>query len=106
MALAEWKENAPPLATLRRLWGEVAAAPNVSEALLPIQEAWRSASDDESRWAWALLFGPSISDRVGTSRHRREALKSLGNSVVPQCAAVIGKAILEAEVMPVFREEV
>jgi hypothetical protein len=32
-----------------------------------------------------------------TSRHRREALKALGNGVVPQCAAVIGKAILAAE---------
>jgi hypothetical protein len=32
-----------------------------------------------------------------TSRHRREALKALGNSVVPACSFVIGKAILEAE---------
>jgi hypothetical protein len=32
-----------------------------------------------------------------TSRHRREALKSLGNSVVPQAAEVIGGAILAAE---------
>jgi site-specific DNA-cytosine methylase len=31
-----------------------------------------------------------------TSRHRREALKALGNSVVAACAEVIGRAILAA----------
>jgi site-specific DNA-cytosine methylase len=35
--------------------------------------------------------------RVAFSRYRRAALKALGNSVVPQCAAAVGKAILDAE---------
>jgi site-specific DNA-cytosine methylase len=46
------------------------------------------------------LATDGLSDYVAgriTSRHRREALKALGNGVVPACAQAIGRAILAAE---------
>ena len=45
--------------------------------------------------------GPAdyVAGRI-TSRHRREALKALGNAVVPACAEVLGRAIIAAEAHP------
>jgi hypothetical protein len=99
VALDAWQERAPDLATVRRVWREVAAARDVPEALVPLQEVWRSAADDEAqRVGWAILFGPSITERLGAGR--RSALQALGNAVVPQVAEIVARRvrdILEAQ---------
>lgn len=66
----------------------------LSEALIPLLEVWRSASDEGKKAIW-LRVGPRLERRV-TSQNR-EALKAYGNAIVPQVAQVIGRAILAAE---------
>lgn len=78
LALGAWKETAPDLATVRRVWRAVKEAPNVSAALVPLQEIWRSAADQKARAGWALLFGACIAERQAA--RRRDRLKALGNA--------------------------
>ena len=95
MALEAWEETPPDQETVSRVWRSVTTARTLPEALATIQETWRSAPDEKTRAGWALLLGPSLSERM--TSHRREALKALGNAVCPWNAYVLGRAILSIE---------
>lgn len=96
VALEERKEGKAVSAMLR-LRESVKAARTLPEALVQVQEVWRSAVDEKERWATACAIGPCVAERL--SLNKRNALKALGNSVVPACAEVIGRAIMDAEMI-------
>jgi hypothetical protein len=94
VALGEREETVATEGALLCLRKSGATARDVSEALVPLCEVWRSASD-EAKVRIFHAIGPSLERRL--RRVNREALKAYGNSVVPSVVALIGQAILDAE---------
>lgn len=93
LALGE-RENAAAKGAVFCLRASSATSWDVSEALVPLFEVWRSASNKEKARLFCAV-GPSLERRL--RQRNRAALRALGNAVVPHCACVIGKAIIEAE---------
>lgn len=62
-------------------------------------EWWAEASSSVSHWKEAESIVCGMDDGLprGLDKHRKERIKQLGNSVVPQIPQLIGQAILEWE---------
>jgi len=94
MALGEREEALAAKGAVYRLRKTCLSPWDVSEALVPLCEAWRSASDEGKARIFDAV-GPSLAKRL--RKHNREALKALGNSVVPAVVREIGVAIMQTE---------
>uniref|UniRef100_A0A6M3JMR7 Methyltransferase n=1 Tax=viral metagenome TaxID=1070528 RepID=A0A6M3JMR7_9ZZZZ len=89
IALGEWKRNAQKAENiLYHLWKESRGERFLHEPLPALYEIWRSVTDYEIG-----AFRRHYSKR---NEHRVQKLKALGNTIVPQIAYIIMKAILES----------
>ena len=90
IALAEWKDNSAKAHNLLfNMWQESRGERFLHEPLSALHEIWRSLTDKEiGAFRWHYLQRDK--DRV-------QKLKALGNSIVPQIAEQIFKAIKETE---------
>ena len=90
IALGEWKNNAEKAENiLFNLWKESRGERFLHEPLPALYEIWRSVTDKE-----VGSFRRHLDKR---NRNRVQKLKALGNSIVPQVAYQIMKAILKVE---------
>jgi hypothetical protein len=90
IALGEWKRNAQKAEiTLFRMWQESRGERFLHEPLQALYEVWRSVTDQEIG-----AFRRHYSKR---DEHRVNRLKALGNSIVPQVALQIMRAIKETD---------
>ncbi|RJQ09418.1 MAG: hypothetical protein C4558_06360 [Dehalococcoidia bacterium] len=94
VALAAREKAVQGAPNLLRLRPAISAARDVRSALSALEEAWRSSSP-AGQACIAIGLGPLLVARL--NRHRRAALRALGNAVVPQVAEQIGRAILTAD---------
>ena len=89
IALGEWKRNAQKAeVVLHHLWKESRGERFLHEPLSALYEIWRSVTDYEIgafKWHYSKR-----------NEHRVQKLKALGNTIVPQIAYIIMKAILES----------
>lgn len=74
-------------------------------ALAQFDSERRRPCDASSAWRWSDAPQPTIRGvddgiPVGLVRHRRPALAALGNSLIPQIAEAIGRAIMRIENPP------
>ena len=97
--LEKWeKQKVPPAngAPFRRVGGSGDATdpdPDRQPALAEYEQVgWLCAPTEDGRWEWRPPVSPvcGVDDRV---TDRVDRLKALGNSVVPQCAEVIGHVV-------------
>ena len=90
IALGEWKNNAEKAENiLFSMWKESRGERFLHEPLQALYEIWRSVINKEIG-----TFRRHYSER---NRNRVQKLKALGNSIVPQVAYQIFKAIVEVE---------
>jgi DNA (cytosine-5)-methyltransferase 1 len=75
-----------------RLWKPFASAEEK-------QKWWAKAASSVSHWKEAQSIVCGVDDGIsrGLDKHRKNRIKQLGNSVVPQISELIGRAIMEYE---------